>query len=133
VPKELGGMGQNHVAAAMAVETIARLRLPVDRHVLHHASGRGRGGLVPPSQQPSAEGHPQPHRQGLPGRHALLFRSETASHFWYPVSPAPRRSTAAGRSPRKPPGPPPAASPTGTSCRPPRRTSAATTPTCRAS
>ena len=28
VPKELGGMGQNHVAAAMAVETIARYGCP---------------------------------------------------------------------------------------------------------
>ena len=28
VPKELGGMGQNHVAAAMVVETIARYACP---------------------------------------------------------------------------------------------------------
>src|SRR5690242_9842214 len=28
VPKELGGMGENHVAAAMAVETIARYGCP---------------------------------------------------------------------------------------------------------
>ena len=110
------------------------LRLPLDRHVLHHASGRRRGGPVPPSQQPDAQGHPQAHRQGLPGRHPLLFRPGDRLSLLVPdfVGRQEGRWRLAGDARRRP-GRRRAASPTGTSSRPPARISAATTPTSPAS
>ena len=60
------------------------LRLPVDGHVLHDASGRRRRGAVPPSQFQADPGHHAPHRQGLPGRHAVLFRPGDRLAFLVP-------------------------------------------------
>ena len=87
VPKELGGMGENHVCAAMAVETIARYGCAVHRHVLHHAPGRRRRRAVPLSRQSS----PCRTSSRASTRTAWSARCPTpiprpARHFWYPMS-----------------------------------------------
>ena len=83
-PKELGGMGENHVCAAMAVETIARYGCASHRHVLHHAPGRRRrrGPALPRQQAPAR--HPLAPGPGLPGRHALLLRPGDRRPFLVP-------------------------------------------------
>ena len=82
VPKELGGMGENHVCAAMVVETIARYGCPSTAMCYTMHTGRGGGGAASAiTTTRVAAGHHAPHRQGLPGRHALLFRSRDRLAF----------------------------------------------------
>ena len=103
------------------------LRLPLDRHVLHHAHRRRRRRPLPPPQQPDAS------RTSCAGSTRIVWSAPSPIPTRRPARtsgtrsrPAPRRSRAATACARRRPGPPPAASPTGTSCRPPARTSPAT-------
>ena len=63
------------------------LWLPVDRHVLHHASGRGRRGALPPSRhsKPIQDIMRRIDKDCLVG--TLSYSDpETGRHFWYPIS-----------------------------------------------
>jgi len=128
-PKELGGLGQNHVCAAMVVETIARYGCASTAMCYTMHIGAVAGGAVPLSQQQDHPGHPAAiDKDVLIG--TLSYSDPRPARISGTRSrPAPRRSMAAGRCASALPGPPPAALPTGTSCRPPARISAATTPT----
>ncbi len=129
VPKELGGMGENHVAAAMAVETIARYGCASTAmcYTMHlgavaaacfryHNNDTLKKVLRASTRMSTSAPSPIPTR-----RPARISGTRSPR--------APRRSMAAGRCARRPPGPPRAVLPTGTSSRPPAPISAATTPT----
>ncbi len=86
VPKELGGMGENHVAAAMAVETIARYGCPstamcytmhlgaVAAAMLRHHKNDAVKDIMGRLDQDCLVG-------------TLSYSDpETGSHFWYPIS-----------------------------------------------
>lgn len=86
VPKEWGGLGENHVAAAMVVETIARYGCPSTAmcYTMHlgavaAAMLRGRGN---PALEDIVK---RLDRDVLVG--TLSYSDpETGSHFWYPIS-----------------------------------------------
>ncbi|WNZ24082.1 acyl-CoA/acyl-ACP dehydrogenase [Leptolyngbya sp. NK1-12] len=86
VPKEWGGLGENHVCAAMVVETIARYGCPSTAMCYTMHLGAVAALLF--------RAHNQPEFQDLLRRldRDVLIGSlsysdpETGSHFWYPVS-----------------------------------------------
>ncbi len=81
VPKSLGRHGREPCQRRHGGGNHRPLRLPLDRHVLHHASRRRRCGSVPPSRFEAHSGHHAAHRQGLPRRHAVIFRSRNRIAF----------------------------------------------------
>ncbi|MEO1623378.1 MAG: acyl-CoA dehydrogenase family protein, partial [Cyanobacteria bacterium J06632_3] len=86
VPKEWGGLGENHVCAAMVVETIARYGCPSTAMCYTMHLGAVAAALF--------RAHNNPDLQSLLMRldadvliGTLSYSDpETGSHFWYPVS-----------------------------------------------
>jgi Acyl-CoA dehydrogenase, N-terminal domain len=86
VPKELGGMGQNHVAAAMAVEIIARYGCPSTAMCYTMHLGAVAAALFRHHNNPALKDIlSRIDKDCLVG--TLSYSDpETGSHFWYPVS-----------------------------------------------
>lgn len=86
VPKDWGGLGENHVCAAMVVETIARYGCPSTAMCYTMHLGAVAAALF--------RAHDKPDIQAMLGRldqdvliGTLSYSDpETGSHFWYPVS-----------------------------------------------
>jgi hypothetical protein len=85
VPKSLGGLGQNHVCAAMVVETIARYACPSTAMCYTMHTGAVAAALF--------RHHDNPVLQDIMRRidkdclvGTLPLRSWTGLHFWYPIS-----------------------------------------------
>jgi alkylation response protein AidB-like acyl-CoA dehydrogenase len=86
VPKSLGGLGQNHVCAAMVVETIARYACPSTAMCYTMHTGAVAAALF--------RHHDSPVLQDIMRRidkdclvGTLSYSDpETGSHFWYPIS-----------------------------------------------
>ena len=97
------------------------LRLPVDRHVLHHASGRGRrrAACAITTIEPIAGHHARGSTRTAWSARCPIPIPRPARISGIRSRPVPRRSATAGRSARRHPGPRPAASPIGTSSRRP--------------
>ena len=86
VPKELGGMGENHVAAAMAVETIARYGCPSTAMCYTMHLGAVAAALFRYHNSKPDPGHHAAHRQDCLVGTLSYSDPETGSHFWYPIS-----------------------------------------------
>ena len=129
VPKELGGMGQNHVCAAMVVETIARYACPSTAMCYTMHTGAVAAALFRHHNNPTIQDIMRRIDKDCLVGTLSYSDPETGSHFWYPISSGAEKVEGGYRCARRRPGPPPAASPTGTSCRPPARISPATSPT----
>ena len=86
VPKELGGMGQNHVCAAMVVETIARYGCASTAMCYTMHLGAVAAGLLRHHDNPALQDIlRRVDKECLIG--TLSYSDpETGSHFWYPVS-----------------------------------------------
>jgi alkylation response protein AidB-like acyl-CoA dehydrogenase len=86
VPEELGGMGENHVAAAMAVETIARYGCPSTAMCYTMHLGAVAAALLRHHKsEPIKDIMRRIDTDCLVG--TLSYSDpETGSHFWYPVS-----------------------------------------------
>jgi alkylation response protein AidB-like acyl-CoA dehydrogenase len=86
VPKELGGMGENHVAAAMAVETIARYGCPSTAMCYTMHLGAVAAALFRHHDNDALKDIlTRIDKDCLVG--TLSYSDpETGSHFWYPVS-----------------------------------------------
>jgi alkylation response protein AidB-like acyl-CoA dehydrogenase len=86
VPKELGGMGENHVSAAMAVETIARYGCPSTAMCYTMHLGAVAAALFRHhSSKPIQDIMRRIDKDCLVG--TLSYSDpETGSHFWYPIS-----------------------------------------------
>jgi alkylation response protein AidB-like acyl-CoA dehydrogenase len=84
VPEEYGGLGQNHVAFAMTVETIARYGCASTAmcYVMH--TGAVQAIMLRPTPE-LIEKYIRPLNSGKIG--TLSYSDpETGSHFWYPIS-----------------------------------------------
>ena len=86
VPKELGGMGENHVAAAMVVETIARYGCPSTAMCYTMHLGAVAAALFRyHDSKPIQDIMRRIDQDCLVG--TLSYSDpETGSHFWYPIS-----------------------------------------------
>lgn len=86
VPKELGGMGQNHVTSAMVVETIARYGCPSTAMCYTMHQGAVAAALLRHHENPALlDILRRVDKDCLVG--TLSYSDpETGSHFWYPVS-----------------------------------------------
>jgi alkylation response protein AidB-like acyl-CoA dehydrogenase len=86
VPKELGGMGENHVSAAMAVETIARYGCPSTAMCYTMHLGAVAAALFRyHNSKPIQDIMRRIDKDCLVG--TLSYSDpETGSHFWYPIS-----------------------------------------------
>jgi alkylation response protein AidB-like acyl-CoA dehydrogenase len=86
VPKELGGMGENHVSAAMAVETIARYGCPSTAMCYTMHLGAVAAALFRHhASKPIQDIMRRIDKDCLVG--TLSYSDpETGSHFWYPIS-----------------------------------------------
>ena len=86
VPKELGGMGENHVSAAMAVETIARYGCPSTAMCYTMHLGAVAAALFRHhNSKPIQDIMRRIDKDVLVG--TLSYSDpETGSHFWYPIS-----------------------------------------------
>ncbi len=86
VPKELGGMGENHVAAAMAVETVARYGCPSTAMCYTMHLGAVAAALFRHhDSKPIQDIMRRIDKDCLVG--TLSYSDpETGSHFWYPIS-----------------------------------------------
>ena len=118
VPKERGGLGQNHTCSPRC-ETIARYggasaAMCYTMHI----------GAVARPAPPSRQATIQPTYLSRVDKDVLIGTlsysdPETGSHFWYPMSSGREGERRLACHARRPPGRRPAASPTGTSSRPP--------------
>jgi alkylation response protein AidB-like acyl-CoA dehydrogenase len=86
VPKSLGGMGENHVTAAMAVETIARYGCPSTAMCYTMHLGAVAAALFRHHDSPAIQDiMKRIDKDCLVG--TLSYSDpETGSHFWYPIS-----------------------------------------------
>ncbi len=86
VPKSLGGMGENHVSAAMAVETIARYGCPSTAMCYTMHLGAVAAALFRHHDSPAIQDiMKRIDKDCLVG--TLSYSDpETGSHFWYPIS-----------------------------------------------
>src|SRR3990172_4046668 len=86
VPRSLGGMGENHVAAAMAVETIARYGCPSTAMCYTMHLGAVAAALFRcHKSRPIRDIMKRIAKDCLVG--TLSYSDpETGSHFWYPIS-----------------------------------------------
>ena len=86
VPKELGGMGENHVASAMVVETVARYGCPSTAMCLTmHYGAVAAAALRHHDNKTLRDILSRVDKDVLIG--TLSYSDpETGSHFWYPVS-----------------------------------------------
>jgi alkylation response protein AidB-like acyl-CoA dehydrogenase len=86
VPKSLGGMGENHVSAAMAVETIARYGCPSTAMCYTMHLGAVAAALFRHhNSRPIQDIMRRIDKDVLVG--TLSYSDpETGSHFWYPIS-----------------------------------------------
>jgi alkylation response protein AidB-like acyl-CoA dehydrogenase len=86
VPKELGGMGENHVTAAMVVETIARYGCPSTAMCYTMHTGAVAAALFRHHEsKPIQDIMRRIDKDCLVG--TLSYSDpETGSHFWYPIS-----------------------------------------------
>jgi alkylation response protein AidB-like acyl-CoA dehydrogenase len=86
VPKDLGGMGENHVSAAMAVETIARYGCPSTAMCYTMHLGAVAAALFRHhNSRPIQDIMRRIDKDVLVG--TLSYSDpETGSHFWYPIS-----------------------------------------------
>ena len=81
VPKELGGMGENHVAAAMAVETIARYGCPSTAMCYTMHLGAVAAALFRHHNSKPIQDIMRRIDNDCSGRHAVLFRSRDRLAF----------------------------------------------------
>ena len=98
VPKELGGMGENHVASAMVVETVARYGCPSTAMCLTMHYGAVAAAALRHHESPILRDILLAGRQGRADRHAVLFRPGDGLAFLVPglvAAPSARRT--AGR------------------------------------
>jgi alkylation response protein AidB-like acyl-CoA dehydrogenase len=86
VPKEWGGLGENHVAAAMVVETIARYGCPSTAMCYTMHTGAVAAAMFRYHNNPTIEDlMKRLDKEVLIG--TLSYSDpETGSHFWYPIS-----------------------------------------------
>lgn len=86
VPKEWGGLGENHTCAAMVVETIARYGCPSTAmcYVMH--LGATAAALFRASENPELQTVLKRLDQDVFIGTLSYSDPETGSHFWYPVS-----------------------------------------------
>jgi len=86
VPKEYGGMGENHVTAAMVVETIARYGCPSTAMCYTmHTGAVAAAALRHHSSEPIQDIFRRIDKDCLVG--TLSYSDpETGSHFWYPIA-----------------------------------------------
>jgi alkylation response protein AidB-like acyl-CoA dehydrogenase len=86
VPKELGGMGENHVAAAMTVETIARYGCPSTAMCYTmHLGAVAAAAFRHHDSKPIQDIYKRIDKDCLIG--TLSYSDpETGSHFWYPMA-----------------------------------------------
>ena len=86
VPKELGGLGENHVCAAMVVETLARYGCPSTAMCYTMHIGAVAAALLRHHDNPGLQDLMRRlDRDCLVG--TLSYSDpETGSHFWYPIS-----------------------------------------------
>ncbi len=86
VPKELGGLGENHVCMAMVVETVARYGCPSTAMCLTMHYGAVAAGLFRyHDNEPLRDIFSRIDKDVLIG--TLSYSDpETGSHFWYPIS-----------------------------------------------
>ncbi|MGF1570144.1 MAG: acyl-CoA dehydrogenase family protein [Nodosilinea sp.] len=86
VPKEWGGLGENHVCAAMVVETIARYGCPSTAMCYTMHLGAVAAALFRAHQNPELQTLLQRLDRDVFIGTLSYSDPETGSHFWYPVS-----------------------------------------------
>ena len=86
VPKELGGMGENHVCAAMVVETIARYGCPSTAMCYTMHTGAVAAALLRHHDNPTLQDILRRVDKDVLVGTLSYSDPETGSHFWYPVS-----------------------------------------------
>jgi alkylation response protein AidB-like acyl-CoA dehydrogenase len=86
VPKELGGMGENHTAAAMAVETIARYGCPSTAMCYTMHLGAVAAALFRYHDNPTIQDIMRRIDKDVLIGTLSYSDPETGSHFWYPFS-----------------------------------------------
>jgi alkylation response protein AidB-like acyl-CoA dehydrogenase len=86
VPKELGGMGENHVAAAMVVETIARYGCPSTAMCYTMHTGAVAAALLRHHDNDTLKDILRRVDKDVLVGTLSYSDPETGSHFWYPVS-----------------------------------------------
>jgi alkylation response protein AidB-like acyl-CoA dehydrogenase len=86
VPKELGGLGQNHVCAAMVVETIARYGCPSTAMCYTMHLGAVAAALLRHHNNKSLQDILRRVDKDVLIGTLSYSDPETGSHFWYPVS-----------------------------------------------
>jgi alkylation response protein AidB-like acyl-CoA dehydrogenase len=86
VPKALGGMGQNHVCAAMVVETIARYACPSTAMCYTMHTGAVAAALFRHHANPTIQDIMRRIDKDCLVGTLSYSDPETGSHFWYPIS-----------------------------------------------
>ncbi|WP_439817175.1 acyl-CoA dehydrogenase family protein [Zavarzinia sp. CC-PAN008] len=86
VPKEWGGLGQNHVCAAMVVETIARYGCASTAMCYTMHSGAVAAAMLRAKGNPAIEPIMRKLDSDVLVGTLSYSDPETGSHFWYPVS-----------------------------------------------
>jgi alkylation response protein AidB-like acyl-CoA dehydrogenase len=86
VPKSLGGMGENHVAAAMAAETIARYGCPSTAMCYTMHLGAVAAALLRHHRSPAIQDIMRRIDKDCLVGTLSYSDPETGSHFWYPIS-----------------------------------------------
>ncbi|MEE9480014.1 MAG: acyl-CoA dehydrogenase family protein, partial [Kiloniellales bacterium] len=86
VPKELGGLGENHVAAAMVVETIARYGCPSTAMCYTMHIGAAAAALLRYHESDVIQDIMRRIDSDCLVGTLSYSDPETGSHFWYPIS-----------------------------------------------
>lgn len=86
VPKEWGGLGENHVCAAMVVETIARYGCPSTAMCYTMHLGATAAALFRAHESPELQQLLKRLDQDVSIGTLSYSDPETGSHFWYPIS-----------------------------------------------
>jgi len=86
VPKEWGGLGENHVAAAMAVETIARYGCPSTAMCYTMHIGAVAAAMFRYHNNPTIQDVMKRLDKDVLIGTLSYSDPETGSHFWYPIS-----------------------------------------------
>jgi alkylation response protein AidB-like acyl-CoA dehydrogenase len=86
VPKELGGMGENHVASAMAVETIARYGCPSTAMCYTMHLGAVAAAMLRHHGNPAIKDIVRRMDSDCLVGTLSYSDPETGGHFWYPIS-----------------------------------------------
>ncbi len=119
VPREWGGLGEDHTCTAMVVETIARYGCASTAMCYTMHVGAVAAAMFRAHDNATLQGPHETPRQRRAGGHVILFGPGDGLSFLVPTPflPGPSGWKAAGRCGRRRPGRRPRASPIGTSCR----------------